>query len=104
MRSKIVYAVSAVLSLVFILVMFNSCNERIDAGYEGILVKMYGSEKGVQDVSLVTGRVWYNPLTESVYEFPTYVQTINYQGFTVNAKMALFSRLTLQCLLKLKMA
>lgn len=65
---------------------FSSCNERIDAGHEGILVKMYGSEKGVQDVSLVTGRVWYNPFTESVYEFPGYVQTYDYPAFNVNAK------------------
>jgi len=86
MKSKIVYAVSAFFIFIIMLVMFNSCNERIDAGYEGILVKLYGSDKGVQDVSLVTGRVWYNPLTEDVHEFPTYVQTINYQAFTVNAK------------------
>lgn len=72
--------------LIFTLIAFNACNERIDAGYEGILVKLYGTEKGVQDVSLVTGRVWYNPMTEEVYEFPTYVQTINYTEFTVNAK------------------
>lgn len=63
-----------------------SCNTRIDAGSEGIKVKMYGSEKGVQDVNLVTGRVWYNPFTESVYEFPIYVQTYDYDEFTVNAK------------------
>lgn len=64
---------------------FTSCT-RIDAGSEGVKVKLYGSDKGVQDVSLVTGRVWYNPLTESVYEFPTYVQTYDYASFTVNAK------------------
>jgi len=86
MRSKIIYGASAFVAVIFLLIMFNSCNERIDAGYEGILVKMYGSDKGVQDVSLVTGRVWYNPFTENVYEFPTYVQTINYPHFTVNAK------------------
>jgi len=86
MRSKIIYAISGLFAFIFILVLFNSCNERIDAGYEGILVKLYGSDKGVQDVSLVTGRVWYNPFTEDVYEFPTYVQTINYSAFTVNAK------------------
>ena len=62
------------------------CTERIDAGHEGLLVKMYGSDKGVQDVALVTGRVWYNPLTEQVFEIPTYVQTVNYDAFTVNAK------------------
>ncbi|ALM48007.1 hypothetical protein AMR72_03345 [Flavobacterium psychrophilum] len=86
MRSKIIYAVSGLFAFIFILLLFNSCNERIDAGYEGILVKLYGCDKGVQDLSLVTGRVWYNPFTEDVYEFPTYVQTINYSAFTVNAK------------------
>jgi len=59
---------------------------RIDAGHEGILVKQYGTEKGVQDVILVTGRVWFNPFTESVFEFPTFVQTSDYEPFTVNAK------------------
>lgn len=33
-----------------------SCN-RIDAGYEGIKVNLYGSNKGVDDVALVTGMV-----------------------------------------------
>ena len=63
-----------------------SCSERVDAGSEGILVNLYGSDKGVDDVSLVTGRVWYNPFTEEVYEYPTYVQTIDYPAFTINAK------------------
>lgn len=82
----IVRIVVAFFIFIFLIIGFNSCTERIDAGYEGILVKLYGSDKGVQDINLVTGRVWYNPLTESVYEFPTYVQTIDYAAFTVNAK------------------
>jgi len=86
MNRRLLYGIAALGVFIFILISFNSCNERIDAGYEGILVKLYGSDKGVQDVSLVTGRVWYNPFTENVYEFPTYVQTINYTAFTVNAK------------------
>jgi regulator of protease activity HflC (stomatin/prohibitin superfamily) len=73
-------------SAVLFMVLFASCNERIDAGHEGLLVKMYGDEKGVQDVSLVTGRVWYNPFTEDVHEVPTFVQTVDYEPFTVNAK------------------
>lgn len=59
---------------------------RIDAGYEGILIKQYGSEKGIQDVSLVTGRVWYNPWTEDVEQYPTFIQTVDYNAFSVNAK------------------
>lgn len=86
MKTKQSIILGGVLFFGLFLIAFFSCNERIDAGYEGILVKLYGSDKGVQDVSLVTGRVWYNPITESVYEFPTYVQTINYDSFTVNAK------------------
>jgi len=62
-----------------------SCT-RVDAGHEGILVKQYGTDKGVQDVNLVTGRVWYNPWTEDVYEIPTFVQTLDYNAFDVNAK------------------
>lgn len=62
-----------------------SCT-RIEAGYEGILVKQYGSDKGIQDVSLVTGRVWYNPWTEDVETYATYVLTKDYDVFTVNAK------------------
>ena len=66
---------------------FSSCGyERIDAGCEGILVELYGSDKGVNDVSLVTGAVWYNPITQDVYEYPTYVQTVDYPEFTINAK------------------
>ena len=64
---------------------FSSC-ERIDAGHEGILVELYGSDKGVNDVSLVTGMVTYNPFTQQVYEYPTYVQTIDYEPFVINAK------------------
>jgi regulator of protease activity HflC (stomatin/prohibitin superfamily) len=65
---------------------FSSC-KMIDAGYEGILIKQYGTNKGVQkDVLLVAGRVFYNPFIEDVIQFPMFVQTIDYEAFTVNAK------------------
>ena len=62
-----------------------SCT-RINAGYEGIKVNLYGDNKGVDDISLVTGRVWFNPITTEVYEYPTFVQTVDYEPFTINAK------------------
>jgi regulator of protease activity HflC (stomatin/prohibitin superfamily) len=68
------------------MMMFSSCAERIDAGHEGILVNLYGDEKGVGDVSMCTGMVWYNPITTAVYEYPTFVQTVDYEPFTINAK------------------
>ena len=48
--------------------------ERVDAGYGGIKVNLYGDDKGVDDFTLVTGAVWYNPITTAVYEYPTFVQ------------------------------
>ena len=63
-----------------------SCIEKVDAGYEGIKVNLYGSDKGVDDASLVTGIVWYNPWTTAIYEYPTYVQTVDYSPFEVNSK------------------
>lgn len=81
-KSVIVMIIVVVILPVFCLL----CCTRIDAGHEGIKVKQYGTDKGVQDISLVTGRVWYNPLTESVYEFPVFVQTADYNPFTVNAQ------------------
>lgn len=62
MRKVFLFASALMLSL-----SFTSC-ERIDAGCEGILVNLYGSERGVDDVSMVTGRVFYNPATQEVYE------------------------------------
>lgn len=72
--------------LVFVFMWLSTSCERVDAGHEGILVNLYGSDKGVNDVSLVTGMVWYNPLTQDVYEYPTFVQTVDYPAFTINAK------------------
>lgn len=66
---------------------FTSCGyEKIDGGYEGIKVNLYGDDKGVDNVTLVTGAVWYNPITTAVYEYPTYVQTVDYPPFSINAK------------------
>ena len=73
--------------MVMISMIFTSCGyERIDAGYEGIKVNLYGDDKGVDDITLVTGAVWYNPITTAVYEYPTFVQTVDYAPFSINAK------------------
>ena len=76
-----------ILFVALLSVVFASCSyERIDAGYEGIKINLYGSDKGVDDVALVTGAVWYNPITTAVYEYPTFVQTVDYPEFSINAK------------------
>lgn len=65
---------------------FTACSEKIDAGKEGILVNMYGNDKGVSETTLVTGRVFYNPMTQDVVEYPTSVETIDYAPFPVPSK------------------
>jgi regulator of protease activity HflC (stomatin/prohibitin superfamily) len=85
------------LALVAILSLFGC--ERIDAGHVGVKVDMYGDGKGVNDVTEVTGWVFYNPLSTKIVEFPTYVQHIEYtrkvdeygevtsdESFVVNSK------------------
>lgn len=75
-----------IISIVMLSFSLTSCYERIDAGCEGIKVNLYGDDKGVGSINLCTGAVWYNPITTAVYEYPMYVQTIDYPAFTVNAK------------------
>lgn len=48
----------------------------ISPGYVGIVVNSYGSDKGVSDFPVTTGRVWYNPFTTSVMEYPTFIQNV----------------------------
>ena len=70
------------------LFLMNSC-ERIDAGHVGVKVDMYGTGKGVNDITECTGVVFYNPITTKIYEFPTFIQHKEYKddnSFVVNSK------------------
>lgn len=85
MIKTITIAVAGFFLLVFL---FMSC-ERIDAGHVGVKVNLYGSQKGVDGITEVTGMVFYNPFTTKIYEFPTFVQHKEYIGeesFTINSK------------------
>ncbi|MFO0756976.1 MAG: prohibitin family protein [Byssovorax sp.] len=59
-----------------VLIASSSCMARVDAGHVGIRVKMAGSSRGVDDIPVVTGWVFYNPLTEQLVMFPTSVQNV----------------------------
>jgi regulator of protease activity HflC (stomatin/prohibitin superfamily) len=85
MVRNILIGVATFLSLTFL---FFSC-ERIDAGHVGVKVNLYGSQKGVDGITEVTGMVFYNPFTTKVYEFPTFVQHKEYvenESFTINSR------------------
>jgi len=76
------------LTSVVSLLIFSSC-ARIDAGNVGIKVNMYGDDKGVDEITEVTGWAFYSPFSQRVYEFPIYVQHKEYskeESFVVNSK------------------
>ena len=78
----------SVIALFLMVFLFKSC-ERIDAGHVGVKVNLYGDNKGVSDVTEVTGMVFFNPITHNIYEFPTFIQHKEYTGdnsFVVNSK------------------
>ena len=46
------------------------CAKTIPPGHVGIVVNQYGSQKGVADFPLKTGRVWYNPVERNRVRLP----------------------------------
>jgi regulator of protease activity HflC (stomatin/prohibitin superfamily) len=68
--------VIAAVVLIFGAIILSSCLIRVDAGHVGIRIKLAGSSRGVDDIPVVTGWVFYNPLTEQLILFPTSVQNI----------------------------
>lgn len=68
--------ITAAILVVGFLVVSSATVTRIDAAHVGIRVKLAGSARGVQDIPVVTGWVFFNPLTEQIVEFPTSVQNV----------------------------
>lgn len=66
----------ALLSLIVCAVSATGCGTTIAPGHAGIVVDSYGKDRGVQSYTASTGRVWYNPITTTVFEYPTFVQSV----------------------------
>lgn len=74
-----------------------SCYRIVNPGHVGLLVKQTGSDRGVQDYPIQTGRVFYNPLNEDVLEWPTNVQRVIWtaatgEGHAENEELAFQSK------------
>lgn len=65
------------LVFVFMIFMFVSCT-MVEPGYEGIKVVKSGGNKGVQNAPIQTGRVWFNPFTTDVVEYPIFTQMVTW--------------------------
>ena len=75
-------AVIVIGAIIAFFVITSATFTRIDAAHVGIKVKLAGSDRGVQDMPVVTGWVFYNPLTEQIVEFPTSVQNVVWTAST----------------------
>lgn len=64
-----------VITLFITLSATTGCSKLIPPGYVGIVINLYGTDRGVSNLPLRTGRIWYNPFSEQVFEYPTFVQT-----------------------------
>jgi regulator of protease activity HflC (stomatin/prohibitin superfamily) len=85
---KIIKYVGAFLILLLIYVIQPFTYENIDAGNVGIKINLYGTDRGVDNITIVTGRVWYNTWTTKIIEFPTFTQSVDYEPFVVTTKDA----------------
>jgi regulator of protease activity HflC (stomatin/prohibitin superfamily) len=63
------------LSILLATIFAAGCATRIGPGNVGIKVDLAGSQRGVEDLPIRTGWVFYNPAGSKLVEYPTYVQT-----------------------------
>ena len=85
---RIIKYVVIVIALLAFLVIQPFTYENIDAGNVGIKINLYGTNRGVDNITIVTGRVWYNTWTTKIIEFPTYTQSVDYDPFVVTTRDA----------------
>ncbi len=73
-----------------ILIIFSiSCCTVVDNSEVGIKFKKFSlSDQGQLVASSVTGFVFYNPITTSVYKYPVFIQRVDYKPFSVTTKDA----------------
>lgn len=76
----------SILALVCAIVFMSSCSA-VDSSEVGIKFKKFAlTEQGTLKAVPVTGFVFYNPFTTSVYTYPVTVQRVDYQAFSVKTK------------------
>jgi regulator of protease activity HflC (stomatin/prohibitin superfamily) len=73
-------------SIVASAVVSTGCYRVVAPGHVGIIVKQSGSDRGVQDFPIQSGRVWYNPVNETVLTYPTYVQRTIWTSSTLEGR------------------
>lgn len=83
-KSQIAVLAVLIAAVLFFLVTFSV--DRIDSGQTGVMVNLAGSSRGVDDAKVETGWVVYNRFVKQLFEYPAYVQIVDYEPFEVQDK------------------
>jgi regulator of protease activity HflC (stomatin/prohibitin superfamily) len=68
-----------VVTLVILFICWVLCFKMISPGYVGVVVDLFGDEKGVEPKELKVGMHWISPW-KRVYEFPVFEQNLTWEG------------------------
>ena len=79
--------------LALLILFFAGCATRIGPGRVGIKVDLAGTQRGVEDLPIRTGWVFYNFLSSTIVEYPTSIQTAKWtkdvnEGSAINEEMS----------------
>jgi regulator of protease activity HflC (stomatin/prohibitin superfamily) len=74
MRARALLVAILVVLSILVFSLIAACYKIVTPGHVGIVVKQAGTDRGVQDFPVQSGRVWFNPINEVVLTYPTYVQ------------------------------
>lgn len=101
-------SITMILGLIALGVLTTGCS-RISAGYVGIQSTVTGSERGLADVAVGPAWVFYNPMTSSVFEYPTFVQTAVWthnkdEGHPVNEEISFTTKENMQVFADISLA
>ncbi len=85
--------ITLAIPVVLIALFFVGCATRIGPGRVGIKVDLAGTQRGVEDLPIRTGWVFYNFLSSTIVEYPTSIQTAKWtrdmnEGAPTNEEMS----------------
>ena len=87
MKNKNIFIGSAIAAVVIILLL--CCTKMVDNSEIGIKFRKFSlTDQGELYASQVSGLIFYNPITTSVFTYPVYIQRVNYRPFTVTTRDA----------------
>jgi regulator of protease activity HflC (stomatin/prohibitin superfamily) len=87
--------VNFILAAIAALYIISSCTT-VDSTSVGIKFHKWSASEDRQGgvIGTVKGFVWYNPFTQSIHQYPVYVQRVSYGDITVNTKDAAIFRIS----------